>query len=548
MRRALALLAAAISLGDSASGRAVHRRHRRSSIGLRPRASARLGVAAVLVALLGTLGTAPIAQAAPTTSVIAIAAGSGHTCALTSAGGVKCWGFAGTTSSLLPVDVSGLTNSVNAISTGSGDTCAITDGGGAKCLGDNSDGQLGDGTTTSSATPVDVTGLTSGVAAIAAGSSHTCAVTSGGGARCWGFNGNGELGNGTTTSSLTPIDVSGLTSGVVAIATGNTYSCALTTAGGVKCWGYNGAGKFLGNGSFTNSSTPVAVSGLTSGVAAITTGSGSNHTCALTTAGGAKCWGGNGGALGNGTTANSPIPVDVSGLTSGVVGIAADGAHSCAVTSGGGAKCWGHNGNGQLGDGSLTNSSTPVDVSGLGSGVAAIATGSFHSCATMTTGGPKCWGYNGLGQLGDGTTTDSSTPVDVSGLSGLVGQTVSFTSSAPTGATVGGGTYSPSASATSGLAVALTIDDSASAVCAIDGSGVVSFIGVGACDRRQPGGRRHLQRSDPGPAELQCQRERPRRSDRQLHVQCPDRGDRRRRHLQPLRQRHLGPRGGPHHR
>ena len=367
--------------------------------------------------LSGTVGGSQISQ---------VALGYLHACALTTAGGVMCWGSNGygdlgngtSVDSFVPDDVVGLSSGVTAISAGDYITCAITSGGGAKCWGNNAGGQLGDGTTTSSSVPVDVVGLTSGVAAIAVGGTHTCALTNAGGAKCWGFNGNGELGDGSTTSSLTPVDVFGLTSGVAAIAAGNTYSCALTTAGGVKCWGYNGAGN-LGNGTFTNNSTPVNVSGLTSGVAAITTGSGSNHTCALTAVGGVKCWGGNGGALGNGTTANSPIPVDVTGLASGQAAVVADGAHSCALGPGAGVKCWGVNVDGELGDGTTTTRTTPVDVSGLTSGGVGIATGWYSSCATTTAGGVKCWGANLYGELGDGTTTNSLTPVDVVGLGGL---------------------------------------------------------------------------------------------------------------------------------
>jgi hypothetical protein len=354
-------------------------------------------------------------------AVAAVAAGSRHTCALTTAGGLKCWGYnysgqlgdGTTTSQSTPVDVTGLTSGVAAVAAGVDHTCALTTAGGLKCWGSNYVGQLGDGTTTSQSTPVDVTGLTSGVAAVAAGGGHTCALTTAGGLKCWGYNGSGQLGDGTTTSQSTPVDVTGLTSGVAAVAAGGGHTCALTTAGGLKCWGSNRSGQ-LGDGTTSSQSAPVDVTGLTSGVAAAA--SGGKHTCALITAGGLKCWGHNySGQLGDGTTTSQSTPVDVTGLTSGVAAVAAGSNHTCALTPAGGLKCWGYNLAGQLGDGTTTNHSTPVDVTGLTSGVAAVAGGDYHTCALTTAGGLKCWGSNYFGQLGNGTTTSHSTPVDVPG-------------------------------------------------------------------------------------------------------------------------------------
>jgi alpha-tubulin suppressor-like RCC1 family protein len=189
------------------------------------------------------------------------------------------------------------------------------------------------------------------------------------------------------------------------------HTCVLMSIGGVKCWGNNWYGQ-LGDGSTTHRDTVVDVLDLESDVSAVSAGG--EHTCALMSTGGAKCWGNNEfGQLGDSSTTNRTTPVDVSGLSSGISEISAGRSSTCALMSTGGAKCWGYNYYGQLGDGTTTDRTTPVDVSGLSSGVAAISVGGLYSCALMSTGGVKCWGYNYYGQLGDGTTTDRTTPVDV---------------------------------------------------------------------------------------------------------------------------------------
>ena len=204
--------------------------------------------------------------------------------------------------------------------------------------------------------------------AVSAGVFHTCALTEAGGAKCWGSNFSGEVGDGTTTGRLSPVDVVGLTSGV-ALVSAEGHSCALTTSGGVMCWGLNSFGK-----------------------------------------------------LGDGTTVNRSTPADVVGLTIGAASVSVGGAHTCALTTSGGVKCWGHNAQGQLGDGTTTGfiSVTPVDVVGLTSGVTAISAGETYTCALTTSGGVMCWGRNATGQLGDGTTTDRDTPVDVTGFLGAL--------------------------------------------------------------------------------------------------------------------------------
>jgi alpha-tubulin suppressor-like RCC1 family protein len=354
------------------------------------------------------------------TPATAVATGYAHSCALTSNGGVRCWGLNdqgqlgdGTTANRsTPVDVSDLSSGVTAIAGGTFHTCALMRAGGVKCWGENRSGQLGDGTTTDRLTPVDVGGL-SGVTAIAAGF-HTCALLTTGGVKCWGENFGGQLGDGTTTDRSTPVDVVGLASGVAAIAIMDVHTCALTTGGGVKCWGTNGAGE-LGDGTTSGRSTPVDVVGLTSGVAGV--GAGDFHSCALMRSRGVKCWGDNAfGELGDGTTTGRLTPVDVSGLRDGVKAIALGSGHTCALTTARGVKCWGYNLGGELGDGRTGNRSTPVDIPGLTSGVTAIAAGGEHGCGLTRTAGVKCWGDDYYGELGDGTSGNPpQTPVAVIG-------------------------------------------------------------------------------------------------------------------------------------
>jgi alpha-tubulin suppressor-like RCC1 family protein len=351
----------------------------------------------------------------------AVAAGGSHTCALAGAGVVLCWGFggfgalgAGTHATQYnPGEVSGLTSEITQIATGSDQTCAVSNSGAASCWGRNNYGQLGDGTTTDRSAPVQVSGLTSGITQTAAGYYHTCALTDTGSVWCWGENVYGQLGDGTTTDRSTPVQVSGLTSRIIQIATGYLHTCALTDTGSVWCWGHNNSHE-LGDGTYTDRTIPVQVSELIPGIIQIAAGG--SHTCALTKTGAAQCWGYNGyGQLGDGTATIRDVPVQVSGLTSGVTQIAAGGSHTCALTNTGAAQCWGYNYHGELGDGTHANQYTPVQVSGLTSGITQITAGYDHTCALTDASAVKCWGTNLFGRLGDGTTTDRYTPVQVTG-------------------------------------------------------------------------------------------------------------------------------------
>lgn len=346
-----------------------------------------------------------------------IAAGRDHTCALTPAGGVKCWGDNSNgqlgnnsiTRSLTPVAVSGLASGVASVSLGVAHTCALLTSGGVRCWGNNSYGQLGTGDTVGTRVPADVLGLTSGVASVAVGDYSTCAVTSAGGAKCWGYNYEGGLGDGTLTPRSSPVNVSGLSAGVQSIAVAGSHTCAVTTDGGAKCWGYNGSGQ-VGDGTTTIMRlTPVAVSGLSSGVQAVVARG--SQTCALTSSG-VKCWGAS-NSLGDGTYNPRSTPVSVVGLGSGVQHLSVGGSHACAVTGGGAVVCWGGNSNGQLGDGTGDTRTSPTPVIGLSSGVSTVTAGADYSCAVTSSGAALCWGRNPSGQLGTGNTTLTTTPAEV---------------------------------------------------------------------------------------------------------------------------------------
>lgn len=364
----------------------------------------------------------PVAVLGLESGVSALAAGVDHNCALTSAGGVKCWGdgyegeFGNGLFTGVPdlVDVVGLAASVTSITSGQIHTCAVLDTGHVQCWGGNPFGQLGDGANNSHPLPATVETITDTFAFVDGGSSHTCGLTTGGGVKCWGLNEDGQLGDGTNTYRTVPTDVIGLDAGISALSVGAYHTCALTTGGGVKCWGANWWGA-LGDGSFDNSYTPIDVTGLGSGVVAISMGG--YQSCALTTGGGVKCWGGNWrGQLGDGTNDDSPTPVDVVGLASGVSAISAGGNFTCALLTGGGVKCWGDNRYNQLGDGTTDQRDTPVDVSGLISGVQQISSGGYHACALSTLGGVKCWGDNYYYQMGDSPDESAPTPVDIASL------------------------------------------------------------------------------------------------------------------------------------
>ena len=456
-----------------------------------------------------------------------VSAGNRHTCGLTPDGKAYCWGLNSngqlgdgtTTSQNVPTPVAGGLK-FTSISAALFNTCALTHDGTAYCWGQNSFGVLGDAVPLGqrAVTPVQVAGGLRFVA-ISAGAIHTCGLTAGGEIYCWGDNAVGQLGNGTTTRSLTPVLANGgMKFRSLSASNGNnlyTHTCAITTSGQAYCWGANSEGQLgttatvgtclpfgAGGASVSCSNVPVPVSG---GLTFTSLGAGLNVSCGRTISDAIHCWGrGTFGQLGNGQLADSSTPVRLSAPTSpptvasidftrssatvlpgdtlfletsiraqngtaipgraslassdtsiarisrfgtiqGVapgtvtltatveavsatatvtvadvaplftqVSAAETGGHTCGVTKIGAVYCWGLGTSGQLGNGVFATSTRPVAVSAADLAFRSISAGEVHTCGVTTTSVIYCWGENGFGQLGDGSTTTSAVPVKVS--------------------------------------------------------------------------------------------------------------------------------------
>jgi len=321
-----------------------------------------------------------------------------------------------------------------------GSSCAVLTGGKVACWGENSHGQLGDGTTTGPQTcyeaafscstiPVLVNGITNAVQVatnsdLENAAESACALLVTGGIDCWGY---GGLGTGTEFSSDVPVPVSGI-SNATQVSVSAT-PCAVLETGHVDCWGIGGFGE-LGNGTESSSPTPVTVSGITNATEVAT---GRSFACALLASGHVECWGYAAfGTLGDGTDTGpgcassdgggcSTTPVPVSGITDATQ-ISAGGLNACAVLKDGTVDCWGENSYGSLGDATETGpetcydsvpcSNVPVAVRGV-TNATQVGTGEAHACALLAGGTADCWGEDAFGELGDGTTARSDVPVNV---------------------------------------------------------------------------------------------------------------------------------------
>jgi len=344
----------------------------------------------------------------------AIVAGDSHALAVRHDGTVWAWGQNssgnvgdGTTISprLFPALVAGVTGAV-APAAGGFFSHVLTSGGAV--VGFGGGGYLGDGTSTTRPYPTTISGL-NGVVSINDGYDFGLALKGDGTVLAWGSNAYGQLGDATTTTRLSPTAVSSLT-GVSGVSAGRWHSLAVKQNGSVWAWGMNYQGQ-VGDGTTTSRITPVAVSGVTTATAVVATG---RHSLALLADGTVQAWGYNyGGQLGDGTTTDRTSSVAVA-LLANVIAIAGGLDFSVALKGDGTVWTWGTNGSGQLGDGSTANRSSAGQVSGLAN-ISQIAAGDAFVLALDSAGRVWAWGRNYYGELGDGTTTNRLTPVQVAG-------------------------------------------------------------------------------------------------------------------------------------
>ena len=393
---------------------------------------------------------------------IDITSGVHHTCAISSDYKAYCWGYdfdgeLGNSSGIVgnvdypyAVDTSGALagKTILSIAAGAYHTCAIASDNQAYCWGSDSNGQIGNGATTGDqGSPVAVvtSGVLSGktITSLSSGGNHTCSIASDNLAYCWGVDVNGELGNGATTGDqVNPVavDTSGVLSGktVMSISAAYAHTCVVSSDYQTYCWGIDSVGQLGNDTSLTSQASPAVVNigGTLFGKTILSISAGTTHTCVIASDNLPYCWGNDGsGQLGNGATTGdqvSPVAVDTSGALSGktILSISAGDYHTCAIASDNLAYCWGDDGIGQLGNGATTGdqaSPVAVDTSGVLSGktIFSVSLGAAHTCAIASDNLAYCWGDDSIGTLGNGATTgDQASPVAVDTSGVLSGKTV----------------------------------------------------------------------------------------------------------------------------
>ncbi len=337
-------------------------------------------------------------------------------------GSIRAWGqnFNGqlgtgsTSNTFLPTLTSNATGlgDVVDVTSGGAHSCAVDGSGEVWCWGSNSVGQLGQPAFPGQENEPVNSGIDD-VVVVDAGGAHNCALRTDATVWCWGFGSTGALGAGPQPQSQpNPVRARGI-GDVAALGVGNVHSCAVTRAGEVYCWGQNSSRQVGGQSDFIVS-VPTQVQGLDPNDTVISVDGGGSHTCALYRSGKVQCWGGGfRGQLGNGTRPTfSDVPVDVSNF-SDFVQLDVGFQHSCGVRRNGRVACWGDNGSGQLGDGSSVSVDQPVVVSGLSRSLVQVEAAFATSCARTASGVTSCWGQGVFGQLGNGSNSSSNLPVTV---------------------------------------------------------------------------------------------------------------------------------------
>jgi alpha-tubulin suppressor-like RCC1 family protein len=335
-----------------------------------------------------------------TENIAQIAAGVAHVCLLDIKGEVLCWPSWEPEAAENFFDayhINGLEDDVTAMAVGAYHSCALMRRGDVQCWGQNSYGQLGDGTTTDSTVPIHVQGLTKPVLQLTAGYAHTCALISGGEVMCWGQNTYGQLGDGTNLDRSMPVAVFGLEGKISTIKAGWSYTCAIDHNGELTCWGLGPFDPEDGRLQISFD-TPTRLDWLGSAFQALATGV--YHLCLVTEDGAIECR----GSIFSPEDPSSSSTFDLSELTGKVQQIVAGADFNCILTTEGGVKCWGDNYFGQLGDGTYL-SNNPVDALGLTEGAEAIGSGEYIGCALISDGEVKCWGDTSFPMTGESRIT-----------------------------------------------------------------------------------------------------------------------------------------------
>ena len=307
------------------------------------------------------------------------------------------------------------------VATSDSHSCAILNDGTVSCWGHNNQGQLGDGTQISRYVPTPTLSLGGGVKAvdIAVGGQHSCAVLDDGNVKCWGSNAYGQLGDGTTTDSYSPISSSGFTgtSQAIAITAGWTFTCALIEDGSVKCWGRNNLGQLgIGTSGNTPVTTPTQITSFGTGLHAVDIDGGYAQSCAVINDGRVMCWGqGSNGRLGTGNSAQQNTPTFTASLGADRYAkqVIQGGGHGCAIIDDGTVKCWGSGESTGTGTTADVYTPTTTDSLGVGRTAEAIIGGSGHTCAILDDATMACWGFGADGKLGNGASNDELSPVPV---------------------------------------------------------------------------------------------------------------------------------------